>query len=192
MLEAGGDQYDDFEKRRLRGFFFNVFNTMCICGTAAFEAFRAVVTTQKGEKNLRFFIFLLGMALVVSSWVVFIAAFVILPDAWWLWIPGIISTAIYFFAFMNTVRYITYETTPMSFGLPTVNQPTTSSEWLYLWIAGINMIPMAISFIVVTTDVYNEVAVSLSYASFVQTMMIFCANVMIFLPHKCFTTPTSV
>lgn len=155
-----------------------------LCGIVE-TRFSKMLTSPKSERKFRFLIFLTAFMMVAVAWTVFLIEFFIRSPSFktiYLFIPGTFGTAIYFFTFMNTLRYIKYtvtQGTQYGFDEP---KPKHDPEFVYLWIIVINMIPMIIAFIIAYIDFHNGVAETSSFAAAFQTIAIFLANVVSMFP----------
>jgi uncharacterized membrane protein len=163
-----------------------------LCGIVEVK-FANMITSPKSERKFRFLIFLTALMMVSLAWTIFLVEFFIRQPSIkmvYLFLPGIFGTVIYFFTFINTMKYIKYAVNKGSPYGYVHDQPTHDPEFVYLWIIVVNMIPMIMAFIIAFIDHHNGVAETSSYAAALQTGMIFFANVVSMFPYYgCASSP---
>lgn len=190
MEEGSENYYSDTERRNLHVFFFRFFRAFSETFGVAVSAFHAVLSTREGQRNLRYFLFIGAFLMVAFSWIIFGISHLIYASAWYLWIPGSLSTIIYMFAFFIVSKQLIADSAaPVGWNDRPPDQLKIPIEMLYLWIAIVNMIPMIIAIIIAYVDHHNGEYMSSSYASAAQTMLIFGANVVIMMPGGICTIP---
>ena len=167
-----------------------------LCGIVETK-FANMITSPRSEKKFRFMIFIFAFLLFALAWTVFLVEFFVRKPSWkiiYLFLPGLLSSAIYFYTFLTTMKFIKYT---LSLGRQqgwneAREAPTYDPEFVYLWIIVVNMIPMVVAFIIAYIDHHNEVAETSSYAAALQCGLIFIANIISMFPHcGCTSSPVT-